>query len=725
MGSHPRMRRLLIVDDDPAIGRLLEDVARELGWDPVLAHDGAEALDRYAELLPEAVITDVVLPRIDGLEVCRRIKATATGAFTPVLVVSGVYRDGQEARRHFRADDFLPKPLSLDPLRRRLSTLFPPPIEAGAAPQPEPDEKAIGGEPLAMAVAALRRARRTGTLHVRGPGAQVTLRWNDGQLVGCEGAPFEEPLAALLERLHRVPPEMRARLERKGGPERLAELVVAEGILTSDELQGVVAARRAQRLCEVLAWTEGAWRFVDGPVPASKPIELAGALHRTLRQAPVALQDVTRLVPGPAALVRDASVDPVLGTLALSRAEKWMLERATVRGSFDELLAQVSPADALARQAMCSAARVFVAIGAVRTEPVPVAPRVSAEPASGRPMQGSLCALLLALWRARATGMLQIAPPAGPLALYLRAGRVVAARENPTESPSAWLARRGLSSGDSPEAAEVARVEVRRALVSLTRVRDGQATFFAGLQQDGLPRHEWDTSVAVVECLRAQETAYLAAIGPAAHQAVERAPRADEWASLLALSPLESQVLEAARTAARPMGLARATGLPVDDVVRAVGVLLSLGLARLVSAAPDLMTPPVLEAEPDPLAGIDPDDLDHLLQSAPDLVTPPVATSPPPVAPQTRIGALEAQVGELEAQLLSVLAERDALLGRVEALQAELAALRIVPAADAAPSAKRASAVLGFALLPDEPEPDVPPVDEGEGAVIVIKRRRS
>src|SRR5690606_35141502 len=83
-------RKVLIVDDDPWVGKLVEFVARDLGYEPLLARDGAEALEVFAEELPDVVVADVVLPRIDGLEVCRRVKSTGPGAFTPVLVVSGV-----------------------------------------------------------------------------------------------------------------------------------------------------------------------------------------------------------------------------------------------------------------------------------------------------------------------------------------------------------------------------------------------------------------------------------------------------------------------------------------------------------------------------------------------------------------------------------------------------------------------------------------------------------
>jgi two-component system, OmpR family, response regulator MprA len=66
--------RILVVDDEPA---LRESVARSLrfeGYAVTTAGDGVEALDRLAEVRPDAVVLDVVMPRLDGIQVCRRMR---------------------------------------------------------------------------------------------------------------------------------------------------------------------------------------------------------------------------------------------------------------------------------------------------------------------------------------------------------------------------------------------------------------------------------------------------------------------------------------------------------------------------------------------------------------------------------------------------------------------------------------------------------------------------
>ncbi|MEA2303675.1 MAG: two-component system, OmpR family, response regulator MprA, partial [Solirubrobacteraceae bacterium] len=102
-----------MVDDEPAVRESLERVLRHDGFDVDLAADGREAIRRLATLRPDAVLLDVLMPQIDGLEVCRRMRDT--GDRTPVLMLTA--RDGvtdRVAGLEAGADDYLPKPFALE-----------------------------------------------------------------------------------------------------------------------------------------------------------------------------------------------------------------------------------------------------------------------------------------------------------------------------------------------------------------------------------------------------------------------------------------------------------------------------------------------------------------------------------------------------------------------------------------------------------------------------------
>jgi len=87
-------KRVLVVDDDRVIQQLLQVNLELEGYDVVAtASDGREALDKIAELKPDLVILDVMMPKMDGLEVCRHLKADQATAGIPVILLSARAQD--------------------------------------------------------------------------------------------------------------------------------------------------------------------------------------------------------------------------------------------------------------------------------------------------------------------------------------------------------------------------------------------------------------------------------------------------------------------------------------------------------------------------------------------------------------------------------------------------------------------------------------------------------
>src|ERR1700755_407760 len=123
------MTRVLIVDDEPAVRAALDRALRLERYEVELAADGREALDRLAEARLDAVVLDVAMPGIDGLEVCKRLREP--GHRTPVLMLTA--RDAVDDRvagLDAGADDYLVKPFALKELKARLRAL----LRRGGAP---------------------------------------------------------------------------------------------------------------------------------------------------------------------------------------------------------------------------------------------------------------------------------------------------------------------------------------------------------------------------------------------------------------------------------------------------------------------------------------------------------------------------------------------------------------------------------------------------------------
>jgi two-component system, OmpR family, response regulator MprA len=113
----------LVVDDDRAVRESLRRSLAFNGYSVELAHDGVEALDKIATDRPDALVLDVMMPRLDGLEVCRQLRST--GDDLPILVLTA--RDSVSERvagLDAGADDYLPKPFALEELLARLRALL-------------------------------------------------------------------------------------------------------------------------------------------------------------------------------------------------------------------------------------------------------------------------------------------------------------------------------------------------------------------------------------------------------------------------------------------------------------------------------------------------------------------------------------------------------------------------------------------------------------------------
>jgi two-component system KDP operon response regulator KdpE len=111
-------RKILVVDDEPQIARVLRMALESNGYEVTVARNGVDALEKFAKIAPELVITDLSMPEMDGIELTRTIRQRAQ---TPIIVLS--VRDAEQMKVYALdegADDYITKPFSIQELLARV-----------------------------------------------------------------------------------------------------------------------------------------------------------------------------------------------------------------------------------------------------------------------------------------------------------------------------------------------------------------------------------------------------------------------------------------------------------------------------------------------------------------------------------------------------------------------------------------------------------------------------
>jgi two-component system phosphate regulon response regulator PhoB len=117
--------KILVVDDEPEAVELVEFNLRQAGFDVVTAADGAEALKRARALLPNLIVLDLMLPEVDGLEVCKMLRRDPLTAAVPIVMVTARAAEiDRVLGLELGADDYITKPFSPRELTLRIKKIL-------------------------------------------------------------------------------------------------------------------------------------------------------------------------------------------------------------------------------------------------------------------------------------------------------------------------------------------------------------------------------------------------------------------------------------------------------------------------------------------------------------------------------------------------------------------------------------------------------------------------
>ncbi len=121
------MAKILVVDDEPDILRVVVKIMEARGHEVATATDGPSALETAGNVLPDVVILDVNLPKMDGFEVCRKLKSDPKTKSIPVVMMTAAYVSVEDADKgtELGADEYVIKPFLREVLIHNVERLLP------------------------------------------------------------------------------------------------------------------------------------------------------------------------------------------------------------------------------------------------------------------------------------------------------------------------------------------------------------------------------------------------------------------------------------------------------------------------------------------------------------------------------------------------------------------------------------------------------------------------
>jgi two-component system, OmpR family, response regulator len=141
------MQKVLVVDDDPGIRDVVCFALQKAGYATTTAADGEQALKRFAADPPALVVLDILMPELDGVEVCRRLRSDARGKATPIVFLSS--KDDEVDRivgLEVGGDDYVAKPFSPRELVARVRAILRRTAALGAAAGAAPEARLVHGK---------------------------------------------------------------------------------------------------------------------------------------------------------------------------------------------------------------------------------------------------------------------------------------------------------------------------------------------------------------------------------------------------------------------------------------------------------------------------------------------------------------------------------------------------------------------------------------------------
>ncbi len=292
--------RILVVDDNQDIRNLLATWLNQAGYQVVLANDGHEALEAFDRAKPQLVLLDMLLPKKNGIEICKQIKSSPESSTIPVVMMTAVYKGMQfaiEAKKS-GANQYIEKPFQHDKILALVDDLIGPP-EIQMMDEISYSEKTISSSEIALE-GDLSNTSLPSLLHsIHGKKLKGELRLKDGTAIKSiffiEGDPIYTSSNQISDRLgitvlkrglitkEEYDDAVRY-MQQSAGSMKIGQALILKGYINEFELSNTLREQYKQIMLSVFGWEKGEYTFVNRPEIKRQRDALEQPLHEIIME---------------------------------------------------------------------------------------------------------------------------------------------------------------------------------------------------------------------------------------------------------------------------------------------------------------------------------------------------------------------------------------------------------------------------------------------------------
>ncbi|MDJ0764920.1 MAG: response regulator [Myxococcota bacterium] len=279
---------VLVVEDNEDIRNIITTCLRRNGYAVVEASDGQAAIETLSDITPNLILLDVLLPRLDGIEVLKRLREEQASRDIPVVMMSAVLqtRDLKTETAKFNVASFIQKPFQMRTLLAQVESAYqsrplptlPLPVSTSDSAQPQRKRRlqmvqkeftprgTLDELPVPLLLHTIFAEQKTGRLQICADIVEKTIFFQNGLPVYAESSIPEETLGSHLLKQNRISRDQhqRALEEMTNSGRHFGEILLKLGFLGPHELFAELEAHLTEKVITAFGWFKGSYSFTEG-----------------------------------------------------------------------------------------------------------------------------------------------------------------------------------------------------------------------------------------------------------------------------------------------------------------------------------------------------------------------------------------------------------------------------------------------------------------------------